>query len=226
LYEHFLAKPVFQATPAECRRVRPLVQAAIAAQSTGRVFLKSHNVHAVRDGVPTINPAVLAGAVYLVRDPRDVAVSLQRHTGRSMDFVVALLNQPDAYAFGQGGSAGETWGSWSQNVESWTTRSAAGVVTVRYEDMLAQPVTAFGKILSRLGYALTPDQIAEAVRFSSFNEMQSQEDRHGFGEKATATKRFFGVGKSGSWRGRLTPLQLKTIVAAHRPMMKKFGYLD
>jgi hypothetical protein len=226
LYERFLGKPAFQASPAEIRRVRPMVQAAIAAQTPGLTFLKTHSIRATRDGVPTISPAVTAGAIYLVRDPRDVAVSLQHHIGRSLDFAVGLLNQRDAYAFGQGTNAGETWGSWSQNVASWTDRADESLLVLRYEDMLADPAAAFGAVARHLGLAPGAEALAEAIGLSSFDEMKGQEEKYGFKEKAATTKRFFVSGKSGGWRGKLAPAQVNAIVAAHRPVMKKFGYLD
>ena len=222
IYKRFLGKPISEASPAEILRVRPQVQATIAERAPGVVFLKTHSVRAALDGVPTINPAVSAGTIYLVRDPRDVAVSLWRHTGRSIDFAVELLNRRNAFDFG----TRETWGSWGQNVESWTEGADASLLAIRYEDMLADRDAAFAAVLNHVGQSATPDELAEAIRCSSFDEMKEQEDMHGFQEKHPASERFFVGGKMGGWRKTLTPEHVNSIVAAHGPIMKKFGYLD
>jgi hypothetical protein len=41
--------------------------------------------------MPLVTPAVTAGAIYIVRDPRDVAVSYSRHLGRPLDETIELM---------------------------------------------------------------------------------------------------------------------------------------
>lgn len=222
LYKQYLGKAIEQASPAEFARVRPLVQEEVARRAPGIVFLKTHTIRGMLDDVPTVNPAVSAGGIYLVRDPRDVAVSLWRHTARTLDFAVFLMNQRNAYAFG----TIETWGSWSQNVESWTEDPDPSLLVLRYEDMLADKTAAFSRILQHLRQTTTPEELAEAIRCSSFDELKGQENQHGFQEKHPDSKRFFSEGKSGGWRDTLKPQHVDAILAVHEPMMKKFGYLD
>jgi hypothetical protein len=222
LYKEFLGKAAEKATPADFSRVRPLVQEAIARQSPSIVFLKTHSVRGVLDNVPTINPAASAGGVYLVRDPRDVAVSLWHHTGRSLDFAVSLLNQRNAFAFG----TIEVWGSWSQNVDSWTEGADDSLLVLRYEDMLADNIRAFSSVLKHVRQTASPQVLVEAIRCSSFDEMKDQEEAHGFQEKHPASQRFFVEGRAGSWREILTTAHVDSIVEAHGATMKRFGYLD
>jgi hypothetical protein len=222
IYKRFLGDTFAKATPAQFLRVRPQVQRTIVERSAGVVFLKTHSIRATLDGVPTIDPAVSAGGIYLVRDPRDVAVSLWHHTARSLDFAVELLNRRNAYAYG----TVESWGSWSQNVESWTQGADVSLLTLRYEDMLADSDAAFASVLKHVRQSARPEQLADAIRSSSFGELKEQEEKHGFQEKHPDSKRFFVEGKAGGWRDVLTPAHVDSIIAAHGDTMRKFGYLD
>ncbi|MBU1659896.1 MAG: hypothetical protein KKD28_00305, partial [Chloroflexi bacterium] len=68
-------------------------------------------------------------------------------------------------------------------------------------------------------------RVRKAIRFSSFNTLQSQEQEHGFGEKMPFSEFFFRKGKVGNWRETLTDEQAAQIIADHCGVMKRFGYL-
>jgi hypothetical protein len=119
----------------------------------------------------------------------------------------------------------EVWGSWSQNVESWTMRSAEPVLVVRYEDMLDEPMKTFTAIVRHLRQAPTTAQIQAAIDRSSFRRLNEQEARLGFSEKSARGSAFFRVGRHGQWRDKLTPDQVSAIVAKHHVQMRKFGYM-
>ena len=54
----------------------------------GLIFLKTHNALVIDRGHPVINYAVTSGAVYIVRNPLDVAISLAHHSGKGIDDVI------------------------------------------------------------------------------------------------------------------------------------------
>ena len=39
-------------------------------------------------------------------------------------------------------------------------------------------------------------------------------------------EKFFRAGKAGQWKDVLSPDQIKTIIAAHAPMMMRLGYVE
>ena len=43
-----------------------------------------------------MTPELTAGAIYIVRDPRDIAVSFSHHVGRSIDDTIAFMADPEA----------------------------------------------------------------------------------------------------------------------------------
>jgi hypothetical protein len=96
---------------------------------------------------------------------------------------------------------------------------------VRYEDMVDQPTQAFAAIARHLLMTPTDDQLARAVALTDFARLRAREEADGFKEKpATSAEPFFRQGRSGQWRERLTQEQVERIVAAHGPVMRRFGY--
>ena len=115
--------------------------------------------------------------------------------------------------------------SWSTHVLSWTRDDNESTCVLRYEDLLAKPAKGFRKLVAFLG--LDPDQarIKRAIEFSSFRQMQKQEQAQGFRERSPNSKKFFRAGKQGQWRTTLTKEQVGRLVDAHREQMKRFKYV-
>jgi hypothetical protein len=223
-FEQLLRKPLKQASLPEIQRVRSEVHALIARSATDIAFLKTHSLLGILNGTPTINLAVSCGAVYLVRDPRDVAVSLSNHIARPVEQAIAMLNSSQATELGAESVAPELWGSWSDNVLSWTRGSNEVLLTLRYEDLLAAPEESFTAMVRHLRIEASAEQIALAVERSKFDEVRRQEETHGYQLRPPTTERFFVAGKSGVWREKLTGAEVDSIIKVHGETMQKFGY--
>jgi hypothetical protein len=205
-------------------RVRPRVQALIAERMPATGLVKTHNLLGTVHDIPTINPAVSIGAIYVVRDPRDVASSLARFLESSVDRAIEVMNSA-AYCTGSSSvGAAEVWGSWSEHVASWTGGTDKSVLVVRYEDMLAKPSETFAAIAGHLRQQATPLQVNEAVALASFETLKRQEEKSGFVERTTKATPFFVSGKAGGWQKALTPEQIRSIETAHRREMARFNY--
>src|SRR5690606_32293151 len=224
-YERHLGKPVTDVDRAEIARIRPRVQAEIAEDTEGLAMVKTHHALVSDRGVPAINFAVTSGAIYIVRNPLDVAVSFAQHLGTDVDYAIeemALRNKETGVT---DKSVYEIYGSWSQHVESWTRTRHRAIHVMRYEDMLDDPAAAFGALARHLLLAPSAEQLATAIERSSFATLKQQEDEAGFSEKPDSAERFFREGKADQWRERLTPRQVQAIVATHHQQMHRFGYL-
>jgi Sulfotransferase domain len=225
LFDQFLGKSLTVASAEEVMSVRPRVHAAVAERIKAVALLKTHNLLGEIAGVPTINPQVTAGAIYIVRDPRDVAPSLARHLGSTLDQAIEAMRTPRFATESNKEAAFEIWGSWSEHVESWTAEASPSLLVVRYEDMLGKPTETFTAIARHLRQAPTAEQVAEAIELSSFDKLRRQEEEGAFRERSERAERFFASGKAGGWRDKLTAAQANGIVAVHRKQMERFGYL-
>ena len=117
-------------------------------------------------------------------------------------------------------------GSWSRNIRTWLNASGLILHVTRYEDMLRNPVVAFGETVRFLNLPFDRDRLDKAIRFTSFEEMRRQESKSRFVEGHEDGRKFFREGRIGSWRDRLGPDERDRIIEAHAPMMKRFGYLN
>ena len=132
-YEPFLQKSSDQVTKEAVAAARPLAQQRIADSVDGLVFVKTHAALVKDRGTPTIDMTRTAGAIYVVRNPLDVAISYAKHLGMPIERAVHILNMPRFETDNFPNAVYEFYGSWSQHVASWTRRPHRAVFIVRYE---------------------------------------------------------------------------------------------
>ena len=224
-YGQFTEKKPQDLTLEELAALRPKVHRAMMSAHPDSVFVKTHSCLAESRGVPLITMECTAGAIYVLRNPLDVVLSVADHFGVSIDEAIEALEQEGGITTGAGTNVTEFINSWSTNVKSWTQRPHAGLLVVRYEDMLDDAVKTFTKATRFLGLNPPRERIKKAVRFSSFKELRKQEDTSGFKERSEHSKNFFRSGKKNQWRQLLSSDQVRRVVEYHREQMAKFGYV-
>jgi len=131
-----------------------------------------------------------AKIVYLVRNPRDLLLSAMRMAWISRDDAERgrafardfIANKGQGITMGRGVNPG--FGSWPENVGSWTESAKdifpnADVLTVRYEDLRADPVTGFHEIVAflDLGRPVDMADVRRAVAASTLERMRDMEKR-------------------------------------------------
>lgn len=170
--------------------------------------------------------------VYIVRDPRDVAVSFYFYNlkvrvipeGYSMDAFV------DRFIAAKVVPYADRVGCWQDHVLSWLRlrEGHPGFHLIRYEDLLADSVKELRNLALALNLDATPAHIEEAVRLSSVTQMQSLEKRQSKQWQATKDSRqdisFVREARSGAWRNKLSASAIRTIEDAWGKTMKELGY--
>ena len=204
---------------------RARVQQHVADLVEGLIFTKTHQALVVDRGHITINFAVTAGAIYIIRNPLDVAISYAHHLNQSIDDTIQFMNRQNAETGTSDKQVYEVYGSWSQHVLSWTRKPHPAIYVMRYEDMLADPQKTFGALARHLLFNPTDEQLADAIGRSSFERLREQEEKDGFRERPEKAERFFREGRAGQWKDVLTPAQVQRLVDAHGEQMQRFGYL-
>lgn len=212
----------------EVDRYRPDLYRALARSLTEPAAIKVHDAFRVNaDGEPLFPADVTRAVIYVVRDPRDVAVSLAHHRGCSVHEAVDEICRSGAVIAGAGGGRRAQvpqWvGSWSEHVRSWLDAESLPTHCVRYEDLLAAPEAAFAGLVRAMGLPLDEERLERAIRFSRFEELQRQERRSGFRERL-AESPFFRSGRSGGWRSALSPEDEEEIRRCHWTVMMRCGY--
>ncbi|MBZ5666518.1 MAG: sulfotransferase domain-containing protein [Acidobacteriia bacterium] len=112
--------------------------------------------------------------IYVVRDPRDVAVSQydSLRKARRMDDVFRVEEFVERFL--AGGDAvrrvsTDHFGSWGENVGSWLAARSGdpGFLLLRYEDMLADTPHELTRVATFVGLSTTIERISQAIERSS-----------------------------------------------------------
>lgn len=225
-YNMVAGKPVDTSNPRVTLPLRDGVLRLIVANNADVNFVKTHNIRSTAFNVELIPAKYTRSAIYVIRNPLDMVLSYARHYGLTQQEAIKFVGSSE-----NGNSADETstWqflGSWSDHVKSWTQGTQFPVLTLRYEEMLANPHESFGQALKFLGVTPDPDRLDRAVRFSSFDELRQQEEKSGFIESSPNSEKFFDSGKSGRWKDELPQELIQKIRRDHKRMMKKHGYYN
>lgn len=221
----------------EVDRLRPLVYEALARTAprddTVPSFAKVHDAY---DQLPGGEPLLAGargadGAIVIVRDPRDVVVSLARHLDITVDEAVTLMNDDDmalaAKTDRQPPQLRQKFHSWSSHAESWLGQRDIAVHVLRYEDLHRDTAATFRAALAFCGMTPSEAGLARAVSLSAFDRVKAQEAATGFAESPghlTAHGGFFHRGEAGGWRRHLSPGQVARLERAHAATMHKLGY--
>jgi len=213
----------------EITSARPRLFEIEAMQAHAPLFRKTHDAWITTlTGGPLFPPAVTLGAILIVRDPRDVAVSLAHQMTNTVDYAIERLGNPsgmmDMAVQRVNHQLPQKLSSWSLHTESWLS-APIKLHLLKYEDMLGDPLASFGAAASFLGFDAAPEKIAQAVDAVRFDRLRSAEEKSSYLGRQPGMDRFFRRGVAGGWRDSLTPAQVACIEADHGPMMRRLGYL-
>ena len=214
----------------EVLRYRPLFHEVLADELPAPTFVKVHDAYLrLPCGAALFPSTATAGVVYQVRNPLDVAVSYAHHRNKPLDDTVQWMNDPAAAESGDPTKGSprlpEPLTTWSGHVASWLDQDALPLHVARYEDLLADPHAAFGRIVRFAGLEWDGARLARAVDRSAFPHLRAQEAASGFHEKQPTAPSFFRAGQAGAWRTALSTRQIRALVDAHGSVMERLGYL-
>jgi len=209
----------------ELAKLRPRVQQDFTQYFPDSVFVKTHNFLGEWHGVPLHNMDATAGAIYVLRNPLDVVLSMTHHFGEDIDGAIKRLANAGALTAAGADHVPEFHSSWSRHVESWTAQPNPQLLVVRYEDLTAKPRKYFKQVSTFLGLKPKAERLERSIRNSSFKALKRQEEATGFKEKSEFAQSFFREGKTEQWREKLTEAQIKQIVSDHREQMERFNYV-
>ncbi|MDF1678441.1 MAG: sulfotransferase domain-containing protein [Legionellaceae bacterium] len=214
----------------ELDMLRPAVYSWYAAHGNGVKYHKIHDAYTyLSDGRALIPPADSLGALYFIRNPLDVTISLANHLNCSIDKAIHKMKKPDFSFCGghkkQHDQLRQQLLSWSMHVKSWQSVKEMSCLVLRYEDMKANPLETFTKAANFLKLEAKPGQIERALEHSDIARLQRLEKEYGFKEKPPNAKSFFRKGVVGDWKNTLTRGQVNQVIDAHRDVMETYGYL-
>ncbi|WP_164730452.1 sulfotransferase domain-containing protein [Pelagibacterium montanilacus] len=192
----------------EIAAARAEVHHLLATDFPGLPVVRTHALRGTFHGHPTINSKVTRGAVYIVRNPLDVAAELTVETGaKPLQIIQAMMTRNRRIKPAER-TVIEPQGSWTQNVASWTLSKQKEILVLKYEDIVKNPRHQFRKLADHMRLPATDDAIKTA------SEMV-QAQRKGEGRP----------GRDLDYRKTLQPIHARAVIEGHAIEMDRHGYL-
>lgn len=202
-------------TPDEYDSLRPEVDRIIGQDWSSRPCLrKAHDAYTyLPDGRPLMGKSPDFAAIYILRNPWDVAVSAANHWGITIDRAVDIMCSSDSAMDDRKDritpQLRQRLLSWSEHAESWLN-AHLNVCLLRYEDMHSKPLQSFRRAARFLGLTVDDAEINAAIDASGFERLKSFEEKEGFRE-APKNRRFFRSGQINSGRNQLSKAALRRL---------------
>lgn len=168
--------------------------------------------------------------VYIVRDPRDVALSYYDFSRKYRHFEDSYPLERYIEDFVTGNIGSTNWGTWGENVASWAFARGArpGFLLLRYEDIKARPEQELARLADFFGIAANPERLQTAIERSSADRMREMEKTQGKDWVSTKNKRsdipFIRTASVGGWKTNLRTESVAKIESTWGHIMAQLGY--
>ncbi|MGE0449975.1 MAG: sulfotransferase domain-containing protein [Vicinamibacterales bacterium] len=218
-------KPIEDLTREDIAAQRDAVQEHLA-NVFNRHVVKTHCARLDLALRPLIVSRLTRAGVYVVRNPLDIVDSLADHANMSLDAAIGWMNEPSHRLRGTLTHAAQYAGTWSHHVRTWTQHQEFPLLVMRYEDVKADPVHQFTRLVRFLEWDYDAERLRRAVELTSFEALKRAEDLGGFEETSPMARsaRFFRHGRAGRFKEVLSVEQVARVIRDHGEMMRMVGY--
>ena len=201
-------------------------------------FLKTHSAICKINGNSFTNKENSIGAIYIVRDPRNVITSISNHYQISIEDAFqfmkdekrGIINKKDGRYLG----FQAVW-SWSINQKTWVENNLFPVLVIKYEDLLKETYNTFRKVIEFINKISNSSKIfnkskgKNSIKNTSFEKLQRMENDHGFAEamnkKGTNKKiKFFNLGQKNNYKNLLSQDLIIKMNEFYKEELIKFNY--
>ena len=198
-------------------------------------FLKTHAALAKINDVKFTDLNNTLGALYIVRDPRNVVTSFAHHMGLEINAATETMIDPTRWLLKTEKNAKTFLGSWNLHYNSWKKIGKKGLI-IKYEDLVEKKKTTLIKVFKFLE-TLSLDKnkfdinkLNNAIESTDFKRMQTLEKEQDFIEgiaddKTGKRKTFFKLGPKNNWKDLLDTKNRIKIETAFQKEMQELGYL-
>ena len=190
-------------------------------------ILKTHNFGGSIRGNEFTNKENTCGLIYIVRDPRSVAVSYAYHADVSFEDSVNLILNENRITYDKTNIYPEARLSWNINLNSWLNTSYPKLL-IKYEHLKLNAFKEFRSVLLFLNkftkFEIDDQKINDVIKDCSLKNLINLENKIGFKEKFSKVN-FFRKGETDEWKRELSLDLIKKIEKKFSSEMKDLGYL-
>jgi len=193
------------------------------------IFLKTHSAFCNINGNVFTNTANTSAFIYIVRDPRNVVLSMSNHFGIPQEESFEIISNERYIIYPQIGNQlipSTLVGSWSNHLSSWKNSKKINKLIIKYEDLINNTNYYFEKIIKFLVHnskvIFDEKKLINSINTTKFENLKKYEDKYGFnmGQK----KKFFHLGEKNNWKTLLDPKISERVVNKFKIEMEDLGY--
>ena len=200
-------------------------------------FLKTHSYLFNIENNPFTKLEYSLGAIYIVRDPRNIVLSSSNHNSQSHERSTEDLIIGRELRYKGKENIKVYTGTWGGNFNSWKSfKSVNKYLLIHYEDLIKEKDKIFYEILKfihnlkNVEFVLDKKKFKNVLDSTDFGRVQKLESQIGFDEsmidKKTGKKiKFFNLGEKTNWQSALEPNLQNKIEEAFGKEMKELGYI-
>ena len=203
-------------------------------------FLKTHNILGSINNSNFTNKKNTIGAIYIVRDPRNVLTSLQNHYELSKDEALKFMLSEKKYIHDHhiknDFSDFQFISSWEKNYQSWINQKILPVKLIRYEDLNVNTLDVLKEIIEFIQVTIQEKEdfnflkAQNAVKSTNFENMKNMEKKSGFLESVLSkneTKKipFFHLGPKNDWKSIFDKSYQNKLNSIFENNLKELNYL-
>ena len=203
-------------------------------------FFKTHNVLGSINNNNFTNKKNSVGAIYIVRDPRNVLTSIQNHYELSKDEALNFMLSEKKYIYDyhekNNFSDFQFISSWEKNYKSWHNQKVFPVKLIRYEDLnfktfeILQELIEFIQNIIEEKKEFNYSKAQNAVKSTSFEKMRNIEKNDGFIESVLSKNDtnkipFFHLGPKNDWKSILNKNYQEKLNSIFENNLKELNYI-
>ena len=205
-------------------------------------LVKTHNCLYPYQGNEFTTKQQTLGAIYIIRDPRNVITSLTHHY--SLEYKEALdhmINENSSLlekSHELDHSNFTYLNSWSNHYKSWRYNSIFEVLFIKYEDLEKNKEDTFkkvilfiNKLLKNKDNKINEKKFINSIKSTNFSNLKNKEINEGFEESVFSNKtgkkiNFFNLGFNNRWQ-KLLPTDIRDDINLHfNNDLKKLKYFN
>ena len=201
-------------------------------------FVKTHNSLEMFNGNQFTSSNQTLGAIYIVRDPRNLITSLMHHYSLNYDEAYTKLTNKNASLLEKSQDNDHSnftfLGSWSKHFSSWKNSKDFKTLFIKYEDLEDNKYDTFKKILKFINELkkdkspINEKKFLNSINSTNFSNLKNKEENEGFEEsvysKSGQKKRFFNLGFNNRWQKILPKNILNKLNKSFQNEINDLGY--
>ena len=205
-------------------------------------FLKTHSCLGNYKGNTFTSNETSLGAIYIIRDPRNVFTSLKNHFSYDNEKALQMILDKKNVLMSKGYESFSYIGSWASNYLSWLNYKNFRRLFIKYEDLLEnkyetfRDIIVFSNTLMNRSEGVDKSKLQKAIETTNFDVLKNKEVKESFNSSDIGFKSwrnlhsenknlFFNLGPENKWEKKLDKKIKEDIEINFHEEMENLKYL-